>query len=74
MFKYTFEMTLGRLFARKTRFELEKYCAREGLEVSFMESKGWLETDYQVIIRGAASKWPKVQKELETWFKELQAT
>lgn len=72
MFKYTFEMTLGCFVARQTRFELEKYCTRENLELKVHESRGLLSSDYQMVVRGPASKWPNVKKDLEVWFKELE--
>ena len=72
MFKYTFQITLGRLIARRTRFELEKYCVREGLELSIQESKGWFEIDYQMTVRGPTQRWPKVEKTLREWFKQLE--
>lgn len=71
MSNFIFEITVGRLLDRQFRFELEKYCSRKELDLELVESRGWIEIDYQVTIRGDADKIFRARRDLTIWLKEL---
>jgi hypothetical protein len=59
-------LTVGRLTCPQVRSQFEK-AKLFGLDLEWVESKGWLESDFHIVLRGSESQLHSFAKTLKEW-------
>lgn len=69
--KFSFVFSAGALSRNSARFQIESYCARRDLECKVIENKGFLSSEFQVIIRGNDESVIQARTDLASWFDKI---
>jgi len=68
----TLEFTAGALLRGRVRNEISRYMDKTGLKYELKEYKGWLESDFLLVIEGPEDQVREHAGNIQRWFQSLE--